>query len=333
MFENLPTDERKQLQTESKLRFAEVYEKTICALNLSPGQAPCSGGFMRCWRDIMNVWDCQSPGYSYGLFYNALYHVMWNRYPITNLSLAEKELLALVEQALIDEGYAYEVLSDSDSFWVAYDCVVKSLRSKYPSNKGHSARFSNYVYSAYFCKVALKRKNDNSRINKVGMGLLAGYCREEVTRKAFEDTIKRLVPTAVNWTGCEWTDEAFIFHEIHKAHGVDYTLEPEAFDELIDVFTCMYEGRSYDRSLMLLKKLPVSMLPCLWPKDTEKNMERFFCRLCTRVRRQQLKKPNSKSSFCRDVLTKSWAYQQYTNGTSIASAEIKKQMFNVELGV
>lgn len=117
-------------------------------------------------------------------------------------------------------------------------------------------------------------------------------------------------------------------NEIQKAHGIDYTKDYRAFDDLMDVFDLLLNGRAYDRSLLLLGQVPVSMVACFWPRNTAKSFEAFTARVCKKVQKQMNSNPSSNSAFRRDIFSNSWVYRQHTDGTRDPSKDLKKLMFD-----
>ncbi len=331
IYEKMSAESRKKMQKRSKEKFTEIYQKTLIAYGLSPSQAPCSGGFQKCWNDILKVWDGQTTTVKYDVIYMAIYHVAWNRYPVSGLTDAQLELLALVEQVLIDEGYAYEVLSESYIFTRSLDLVEKSASVGEMYSLCHTKWFGKYVYANTYCKILLKNRKislNSRRFGQIGTGMFHRPWEARNVVNVFEAAIKRLVPNSGSWTRAEWTNENLIMSEIQKAHGVDYTQNYRAFDDLMDVFDLLLNGRSYDRSLLLLGEVPVSMTVCFWPRNTAKSLECFATRVCKRVQKQMSSNPYSNSAFRKDIFSHSWVYRQHTDGTRALSRELKKLMFD-----
>ena len=335
IYEKLSAEERKKLQAQSKQKFAVFYEKTLCAYGLTESQAPCSRGFQKCWNDVLKVLENQTAAIRYDIIYMALYHITWNTYPVSGLSAAKLELLALVEEALIEEGYAYEVWSESYIFNRAMDLIGKSTSIGSPRCLCHSAWFGRYVYANTCYEVVLKNgkvKLHESRIGWIGLNMFESTYSVRNTILVFEAAIKRLIPSATNWTRQEWTNEAHILREIQKVHGINYSQNYEDFDNLMDVFDRLLNGADYDRSLMLLDQVPLSIATSLWPNNALKNLERFFVRICNRTRKQMKINPCSQSAFRKDILTNSWVWVHF-NGTNTPPPKVKQQIFNVMLGV
>ena len=336
IYERLSIEERKQRQAESRLKFAEIYEKTLDVFELDPEQTHCRGGFQQCWYDILKVWSNLGTSRKYDLLYMAVYHIVWDRHYGTNLSPEYLELLSLVERALLDEGYAYEVWSSCG----ALNLIMKEFRAAFLLGTGQtvckSAWFGKYIYACAYSKLRIKGRPTT----RLPFGMLRGdvlMLRSTDNVKniiaAFEKVIIQLLPNAAAWTRAAWADEAAIMKELYQAHGIDYTQKPGAFDELVDAVSMVLQGRNYERSLLLLDELPASMVRCLWPEDTEKNLERFFIRVCKRVRKQMKENPKTYGAFRKDVLEKSWVYRQYEDGTWTPSHNVTVQKFNVQLGI
>lgn len=336
IYAKLPDAERKKRQAESKLKFKDIYEKTLMVLGASQTDVPCSGGFQKCWSELLGIWSKYASKIGCNVIYAALHHIAWNRYPNPNMPKTVLDLLCLVEQAVLDEGYAYEVWSQSYFFDRALD-EVKDTASVFSADcYCQSVWFGRYIYSRVYSQVCLKSRTlcspiQGMRLADFRMFKTLDEARENV--RVFEDTIKRLLPSAATWTRSAWTDEDGILQEIYLVHGINYTKNYQAFDDLVDVFKLVLNGQTYDRSLMLLSQFPVSMVACLWPKDTKENLERFFIRVCKRTSKQMKANPTTGSVFRHDVLEKSWVYQQFSNGTWTQSTAVKKQMFEYMLGV
>lgn len=334
IYENLSVKQRNFLQARSQQKFAEIYKKTLVAYGLTAKQAPCSNGFQRCWNDLLQIWESRTNSMKYDLIYLALYHITWHTYPVAGLSAAQRDLLASVEQALIDEGYAYEVLSESYIFERAIDHVGRSACVNSPSCQCRSAWFGKYIYARTCCKVLLKNRRcffDMSKLGWTGIGMFGTAYSAKNIMQVFEATIMSLVPSAVNWSCQEWTNEQYIMQEIRKIHGVDYTQDYAEFDALLDVFDRLFNGYNYDRRLLLLKHFPPSMAACLWPADTAEEVERFFIRICDKAKKNINENPNTRSAFRTDVVTKSWVYRQYDTNVWPATTQTKKHLLELLL--
>ena len=336
IYENLPADEVKKLRKESRDKFELIYAKTLEVLKLDKSSVQCSGGFQQCWYDLLDVWRNNALQMDCVVMNSVMHHIACGRYPGHGMSRDLQDLLQLVEQAVLEEGYAFEVWKKSGVLRRELKFVRELMTPGSKLACCGSRWFGRYVYSNTFSRVYLKNRKLNSEFegmtwDDIHMFVTASQARENVV--VFEGAIKRLLPGAKTWTRVQWADESWILQEIHRVHGIDYTVDYPAFDALIDVFDLCLNGRSYDRSLLLLDAFPASMMACLWPRNTQLELERFFLRVSRRTRKQMKANPNTSAAFRTSVLTNSWVWNYYFNGSVTYSNKVKTEQFNVLLGV
>lgn len=323
LFENLTTKERRQLQAQSKLRFDEIYEKTLVVFGLGSDEAPCSGGFQKCWKEILKMWDrCADDG-AYYLLFSAMYRVAWNRHAIRGEYKPLVELVELIEQALLEEGYAYEVWS---SEWVFHEAMEGMKSTTLDGKNCKSLWFGYYIYVKACCKICMEKKES---------WYWPGdwYSADKDYPNRFETAIKRLLPNADGWSQADWSDESFIMSEIYRVHGVDYSQDPDSFDNLLDVFEKKSKGKAYDIDLMMVRKLSVSMVPCIWPRGHKRSIEQFLDRICKRLSEQEASPvSNGRSVYTRKNLQNSWVTKQYAAGYWPMPKQWKTLVFDVSMG-
>lgn len=329
-------EERELLRAESRARFAEIYKKTLEVLEASENDFPCGEGFERCWKDIIKVWNDSESLLGSKVLAFAVYHIAWKTWPISVESKPLLELLCLVEKALLEEGYAYEVWSRQNEFNVAINALRLSTDYDYDRCYCRTRCFGRYIYAKAVCQIKLKDRDPkhlDARKSWTDFQMFGTLSELRERVDLFESAIVQLIPEAKGWTAEKWTDETMLLERIEEAHGVDYTQKHQDFDRLINVFKEKLAGKAYDRDLMLLHQFPASLARCLWPKDTEKNLARFFARICKRTSKQEKKNSRYESAFRRTVVMNSWIYKQYEDGTWPSSKEIKRCKFNLALGI
>ncbi len=334
LFKNLPVEQRKKLQAESKKQFAEIYEKTLAAFGLTPDRAPCRGGFQECWNDLLNVWDQWNCNLSCDVFYAAVYHAAWNRYPVGNLSDAEMALFAQVEEILSEEGYAYAVLCRTHHLHRAVDLVEDSIFARNSKCRCKSLWFGRYIYAKVCNKFCLKGNDSRHPYGNMFMvndRFFPSETQVKETPVIFEAAIKQLLPAAVKWTEANWCDESFIFGEIYQNHGVDYSQRSDSFDYLVDALDKKSKGQAYDIRLMWVEELSVSMVPCIWPRNHKKSVECFLTRLCKRVKERELNPSSGRSFYTRENLKSCWVVKQYARGCWPIPKDLKRMVFELSV--
>lgn len=335
-YANLPAAEVKKLRAESRRNFELIYEKTLEVLNLDKISAPCSGGFQKCWDDLQDIWRSNVQQLDCVVMNSVMYHIALGWYPGQGMSRDLQDLLLMVEQAVLAEGYAFEVWKESGVLRRELDFVRELMTPGSELACCGSKWFGRYVYSCTFSQVYLKRRKVCSEFEDMCWEDFMMFGTTHQARAnvvVFESAIESLLPGAKAWTRGQWTDESWIMQEIYRVHGIDYTLDYSGFDALIDVFALRLNGCSYDRSLMLLDAFPDTMMACLWPQNTQLELERFFLRVSKRTRKQMKANPNTYGAFHTRVLTNSWVWNYYFNGTVTFSNKVKAEKFNVMLGV
>jgi len=303
---------------------------------LNRASAPCSGGFQQCWNDLQDIWRNNAQRMNCVVMNSVMHHIAFGCYPDHGISKALQDLLLLVEQAVLGEGYAFEVWMESGVIRRELDFIREIATPESALGCCGSMWYGKYIYSRTFSQVRLKEREIDSVFEgicwaDISMFGSASQARENVV--AFEGAIQRLLPSAKCWSKIQWSDEAWILQEIHREHGIDFTQDYPAFDALIDVFVLALSGSSYDRSLMLLDAFPETMAACLWPQDPQKELERFFIRVCKRTRRQMRANPNTYGAFRTSILTNSWVWNYYSSGSVAEPKPVKTEKFNIMLGV
>lgn len=336
IYQNLPVDEVKKHRKESREKFKLIYEKTLEVLKLDETSAPCSGGFQQCWYDLLDIWSSNAQHMNCVVMNSVMHHIAWGWYPGNEMSKELQDLLLLVEKAVLEEGYAFEVWLKSGVLRRELNFVREMCNCRSELTYCNSRWFGRYVYSRTFSQVRLKKRKIASYFE--GMEREDYYIFGTAPRARdkvhdFENAIKALLPGSKSWSKTQWSDEKWIMQEIYRVHGVDYSQDFHAFDELVDVFVAVQNGRSYDRSLLLLDAFPESMLVCLWPRDTQLKLERFFLRVAKRTRKQMKTNPNTRAAFRTSVLTNSWVWRYYSNSPATCSNKVKTEQFNVQLGI
>ena len=334
LYEKLTAEKRKELRTESKQRFEKIYQKTLEAFDLTPEEAPCSRGFQKCWEDILKLWERCGDDAAFYLLYSAMFHIAWKRHVTAGKSKPLVELVELIEQILLEEGYGYQVWSSSYVFCEAMDGMKRTMRVG--GGRCKSEWFSRYIYAKACCKIFLKGREDFEpwkSIPGTDYRILPTAVRAKEIPIVFEGAIRRLVPKSVGWTQREWSNEDFILQEIQRLHGVDYRHDYKSFDNLIDAFDKLLGGRSYDYSLMMVQQLSPSMVPCIWTRGHERSLELFFDRICKQVEKETGPMSNGKNKYNRKNLGNSWVVKQYASGCWVMPQQWKKLIFDVSMGV
>lgn len=243
------------------------------------------------------------------------------------------ELLALVEQVLLAEGYAYDIWSDDRDFWDAMDKVEHSTSG---SGKCKSSFFGHFIRCRMKWEIVLKSGELNLMLDNVCWKkylIVGSWMNIKEGIASFQRAVQFLIPDAKSWTREMWSDEAEILAEVHKIHGVDYTLDYGEFDNLLYMIESFLNGNDYDRKLLVLKHVPDSILKCMWPKDTEKHKEAFFARVCERTSNQRKVNPKTRSRFRNDFVMNSWVWKTLVGDQNEMSTDVKKQVFNMTLEI
>ena len=332
LFENLSCEERKQLQAESKVQFTQIYTKTLEAFNLTPDKAPCSGGFQKCWKEILELWEKCSADASFYLLFSAMHHIAWDRYATKWKNKAIMELLGLIEEAILDNGYAFQIWSLSYEF---HDAMEAMKRTTLVGNKYCKSEWVGlYVYAKAYHKICVNGKEPcTSCFIEADFRTFPTATKAKEIILAFEGALHRLLPASVNWTPKQWADEYFIMKEIQQLHGVDYTADYRSFDALVDTFEKLLNGRSYDVSLMMVNQLSVSIVPCIWPRGHQRSVECFLDRICTRIMNQGANPAsNGRSKYTKKNLQNSWVAKQYAAGYWPMPQQWKRLIFDVSMG-
>lgn len=203
LYEELLAVDRKQLQADSNAKFARIFKKSVKVLCCRPDR-PCRYyGFQHCWKDIVEAWDEHEPETSYRLFYVVIYRIAWSKYPVPINDRNVRELLALIEEAILEEGYAYTMWAKEPSFQAALTAVRDTALISSPHCICKSEWFGKYIYAGAYCRIGLKNRVakepfDGLRVEDVEM--FATVSRARAIPVIFREAIKHMVPAAVNWT-------------------------------------------------------------------------------------------------------------------------------------
>lgn len=239
LYEDMLTVDRKQLQADSNAKFARIFKKSVKVLFCRPYK-PCRyNGFQHCWRDIVEAWDEQVPEISYRLFYAVIYRIAWNRYPVQIDDREVRELLELIEEAILEEGYAYTMWAKEPSFQAALTAVRDTTLISSPDCICKSEWFGRYIYAGAYCRIGLKNrvaKEPFDGLRVEDMEMFATVSRARAIPVIFREAVKYMVPEAVSWTRNEWLDEAFIIQEVQKACSLEQMPDYLAFDAAIDMY-------------------------------------------------------------------------------------------------
>ena len=239
LYEDMLTGERKQLQADSNAKFERIFKKSSKVLLSRPYRMCRYNGFQHCWKDIVEVWDKREPKTSYLLFYAVIYRVAWGSYPEKISDRGLRELLILIEEAILEEGYAYTMWAKEPSFQAALNAVRDTALISSPDCICKSEWFGRYIYASAYCRIGLKNRSakapfDGLRVEDVE--LFSTVARARAIPSIFEGAIKQMVPEAVSWTKGEWLDEVFILQEVQRVLGVEQIPDYLALDAKIDIY-------------------------------------------------------------------------------------------------
>lgn len=321
------------LKKASEELFSSIYELTLKICGKSSNDVPVSDKFFDCWNEILEVWRTYKKQLGYDVIYAAVHHITWAVYHVEQLSEDEKELLHLVEKAILEEGYAYERWSRSCDLDEALSCMLDMAYLK-PKEKGNgSACFGKYIYLKAFCRIKLKNRNIKAPLEGMGKHDMRVFNRSIEAReyvRDFEFAIKRLLPDAKMWPEQDWLNEKKIYSEIKCAHGVDYCRDFKEFDTMIEMFCMMLNYKTYDSRLIELNEFPKSMASCFWKLHTDKKAEAFFWRMYNRC---MLLKDSMNKKYSKATFLNSWVYKQFSTGAYNLSIETKKKVFEMSMGI
>jgi len=174
LYENLLAEERKQLQADSNAKFERIFKKSRNVLLSRPYKNCRYTGFQNCWRDIVEVWDKKDPETSYLLFRVVLFRIVWGRYPEKVTDKTLRDLLVLIEEAILEEGYAYTMWSREPTFQAALNAVRDTVLITSADCLCKSEWFGRYLYASAYCKIGLKNRTakapfDGLRVEDVEM--------------------------------------------------------------------------------------------------------------------------------------------------------------------
>ena len=249
-------------------RMAGVLESSI----------PLSRGYKKCWTMLATYWE-EHPDLFPDVFYKALIHIATCKYPRNSSKM--EPLLILIEKAILSDDVALRCWGEHISFSGAFNCARKWIgrSSKWKSRSAYLF-VARRLYYLTFCRETFTSTVNIATATAKQLKRLHTAKVVEYKVNCFKDVIATLIPDASSWSDKQWVDEKYIFARIKSTHGIDYQVDPKAFDLLFNMLKKKYAGIPYTRELFLIKHIPNSMAQVIWPQNMEKELCKQFLTIC-----------------------------------------------------
>lgn len=333
----------KTRKAKSKARFDAIYKQTLQLCGITCKKAPCSKGVKKCWVDILEVWKKYSNTLGCeDVLFAALYHIQWRTFQPIIRSSELKKLVLLVEQELLDDGYAFDAWRITDDFKQAFDAIIGSVRLiTGKRGKWHANTFRRYIYSRTFSLVMYKgKKPDNTWLYMTGRDIRSFTTAAELFEcyTRFERILCCLLPEAANWD-VEWAHESYIMQSLKAAYGIDFTLNYADFDRLVEAVGLIIDQRTYTRALLEVENFTFTIAEAIWGSEATKKIQCFFSTVYQNHKSWVNKKRirNTNSAYSKKNIMDSWIYKMLNEWSASHDKRLtqktKDKLFNFCLGI
>ena len=329
------------LALNSDERYAEAVKATIATMNEALFNKYHRVTKNR-WLDLTRVWDNVYTGEKHKVLTYVLHNIYWGVYPYEFEDPEMHYLLSLVEAELLDDGEAFESLSQ----WSVFKNLLETIAGE-TSSYGDSGIDTHLLQHHHYLGARLRCKVQYHKTRPDGFG---EYVREY---ESYEKIVVRFAPEVVNWTREQWGNDLNVAAALEDRYGVDYVASGRSEDD-------------FDRIVMLCRELdywgdtdnviwyaanivqfPLDMAKVVWPVAVEDNVTKLFLaaykatvryeksgQLCLDKKHKYF---HPVGHFEREALKDSWLYQNvhtwYIEGkyTGEQEKEVKMALFDLQM--
>lgn len=292
------------------------------------------------WHDLATHWKAH-PDVFQGLFYEAVFHIGRCRY--SRAKVAVKPLLNLVEEAILNDMDALSAWKKDEVFINAFYAVSNTFdlvpysKQRWKSNAIREYAWDKLYEEIFYRDCPLPTLTVKAALSRKAYLPLRDRLLNHSNCIRFEELIELLVPNCHKWSRSQWRNEKFIFTQIKRIHGIDFSTHLRDFDRLVSMFKHRAEHLPYYMDLFSIKMLPASIVDAIWPNGMEKEICKQFNFACNA--KPYLLKDGNISTYSPTNpfnLQSSWAFKQitswYQNKTFRISDATRSNLLLIHLG-
>lgn len=295
-----PVDEQTLATTRSK-RYQDLKALTCTICNLDITNTFQNDNPQMLLSDLLTIWNSNAVKLGCtDVISETLHHMVLGKYLNPHIPAMTQQLFELIELVLIDDTTDTEVLDNTINF----NNSIKDLCEAHCNSQKFTKLFFEYRYA----KAAMLIINKGRTMKQLSSDeiLTWNFYHKLLSHEFVEAIICRLLPEAVNWS-IEWADQHYIFQRLQAVHGVDYTNDPEDFDNLITAVIKFFCRESCLSAVLNIKVFPSSMIEAIWCNDPEEEVIRIFRQLVSKCR-YVAKTTKHYTIFTKSNLKSSWLY-------------------------
>lgn len=251
--------------------YNEIVKATAAMASVSKDSIPTSKGCLKRWTNLSDFWTSK-PEIFNDVFYKAIVHIATGRYPNGSKNL--KQLLALVENAILFEAEALRAWRRNKAFSDAFKCVKCMICRR----NRHCSEIRQFTIDRLYC---LTFYRDEFR-NEIDYSIISYH---EIKRAKAMDCVRRrykdfltfihsFIPDSETWSVEQLTSEKHILNVFKTVHGGDYADDLGAFSLLFNMMSDKYKEKPYYKHLFRIKDLEPSMVAVIWPENIEKEISK-----------------------------------------------------------
>lgn len=326
-----------------------IFDLTIKLSGINPATVKCSKSANRYWSFIEKTWKNSSNTIGGNVMDIVLFHIHWGNYPTTMPQNSDfLKLIELVENEFLKHTREMEIAKSKQVFRSAYTSAIKS-KSPYVKKKHcwSSQMYKEFLQNKTLCKLY----GGQTIVEKLNLVTTPSHVLADMKSRAmtcyrceqFKTRIKQLIPAANLWLDEEWANEQNILTNLQNIYGVNYAIEWQDFDGLINMLDALSTAEPSMYYVLTVKNFPYEMARAIWPTKTEENLEKLFIHFYKKYKKYMSHaKGYSACSYAdvlsmRDMIINSWLYRElyswYENKTHSLSNETKKTLLDISLNI
>lgn len=326
-----------------------IFDLTVKLSGINPSTVKRSKSADQYWSFVLRTWKNSADVIGGNVMYIVLFHIHWGCYPPHIPQSADfLKLITLAEFEFLKHTREMEIAKSKQVFRSAYTAVLKSKSPYAPQKKCWvSVKYKEFLQNRTFRALyGGQVVVENLNLAVTPTHILTDMKNRAITcykYELFKKRITQLLPWAGTWSDEEWLNEQNILVNLQNVYGINYAIEWEDFDMLMDMIGEMSKDEPSMYSVLSVKNFPYQMAQAIWKTNANQKLEELFSHFYKKYKVYMSRaKSYSACSYedalsMRDMILNSWLYKEmyswYENKTHALSPKVSKMVFNLALNV
>lgn len=330
-------------------RIREIFALTLELGGVDPKTVRRSKSEVIFWNTLLKLWKKKEIVIGCDIMYASLFLLFWGCcLKQIKANMKAQRLCSLVLEELLERKDIVEMLKNKMSFKRAYNNARWSSSPYVVGDESLSARYYRDFLEdrMMFILFGGERIINNLDLYSTGMDELIELKKKAMARYRCEEfmrLITKLIAESCSWHDEDWLNENNIITALQLKMGIDFSKNYKLFDRMFELMIWTDDNVSYNRKMIYIDEMPLTILKAVWPGNTEEIIEEMFRTACCDLKNlypNEFSLANSSGENAKHELkffVRSWLYKQIKvwneSKTYHLNIETKKCLFSFEMGI